>query len=633
MNLSSTPAQAKTMAALHIAACSMNIFQVKKQVSADGPCPVPYVFLGKDFFHLRKWEHGLGSGFARIDIARLLDGVADEIKEDHVQWLDQVNRKYGQDPEWWFGTISSRHIYQSNLFQYSCYLETLRRLWEGSCPRPHLVLVESWGLAGAVMRWAGQNGIPIRLIGRPALAKEFLKKFVLGVLKWGNFSFNVLIRALAAHASGPKAQPKSASAGPLAILDTFVHESCWSPAGTYQERYFPGLLEFLRTQGFRVLIHPVLHGFRIANYFPFYRRMRQGKENFIILEDFLTLSDYLVALTFPWRTCRRKITAAPFRGFDLQDILWEEKIAMGNTSSLMAVLIYRLFLRLGATAWRPRIIINWYENQVIDRALIAGARRAFPDAIIIGAQIFVRLGHLIHLSPSPAEAEAGLAPHLFLTTSAPQCRAMQAFTQEIPCLPAAALRYAHIFQDYSPKDDKGPDRPTILVLLPFFLEDAVELLSIVKSALEHFPGEVPIWIKCHPDYGPAELIRLVGPKRWPERFMIFQGAMPEALGRASIVISSASGTAVEALARGLPVLLVSKQTALTPKLTGAEGISILKECFSATELATALQQVFHQQEAKITRDGEEGQKIRELFFTPVTPQTLMPYLGMGAKRG
>lgn len=616
------------MLSLHIASCSANISKVISQFPQDGPGPIPYVYLGKDFLRLRHWEQKLGSHFTRIDIAHLLDDVAQDILEDYVHWLDQLNRRYGWNPEWWFGTISTRHVYQSNIFQYGCYLETLRRLWAEPQRRPHLVVVESCGLADAVVKWARQNGIPIIITDLRALYQELEKKIILSVLRWAYFTFKVIIRAVAAFASREKQTLKNSSPDPLAIVDTFIHESCWPGDGTYKDRYFPGLFDFLQTQGFKVLIHPVLHGFRAKSYLSAYRKMRQGSETFIIPEDFLQFSDYLSVLTFPWRYSTRKIEAPPFMGFDLQDVLHEEKITLGDTSGLVAALIYRLFLRLGETSLQPQIIISWYENQMIDKALIAGARRAFPGTEIIGAQIFMHFGNLFSEAPSQSEVEAGVAPHILLATSKHQCQGSQAFVREIPCLPAAALRYAHLFEPHDNDGGKGLDGYIILVLLPFLLEDAVQLLSMLTSALEHFSNHPPLWVKCHPDYSPTALKKLCGPEPWLERFNIFEGSMHEALGRASVVISSGTSAIAETLAWGIPVLMVGKQTSITPVVLGSEETGLMRKCFTVEELATALKQFVHQPEPDIKGRREKGEKIRGLFFTPVTLQTMMPYLGL-----
>jgi hypothetical protein len=506
----------------------------------------------------------------------------------------------------------------------------LRHLWEEGQQRPHLVLVESWGLARAVTSWARQNWIPVKIMGRKTFYYEFGKRFILSVLRWGYFTFTVIMRAWAAYASQKKDPPKYSFSGKWAIVDNFVHKSSWSIDGTYRDRYLPGLLDFLRTHRFKVLIHPVLHGFKAKNYLSVYRLMRQGREKFIIPEDFLRLCDYISILMFPWRYFIRKIEAHPFRGFDMRAIVWEEKVTTGNTSNLTAALIYRLFLRLGETALRPKVIVNWYENQVIDKALIAGARLVFPETTIIGAQILLNDINQLNETPSQSEVEASVVPHMLLTPSERHCRAIQAFTQEIPCFPAAALRYAHLFEPCTDQE-KGAGELMILVLLPFWLEDAVELLSILKSSLEKVSKNAPIWIKCHPDYGPRELIESFGTESWPKQFFIFEGGMPEALRRANLVISRGSSSLVEALTQGIPAVAVGKQTAITPRVTCADEISFLRECFSKEELVLALNKIFHEGERNSKRHIKEGRKIRELFFTPVTPQTMWPYLGITAE--
>jgi hypothetical protein len=221
-----------------------------------------------------------------------------------------------------------------------------------------------------------------------------------------------------------------------------------------------------------------------------------------------------------------------------------------------------------------------------------------------------------------------VVPHILLATSRQQCQGSQAFVREIPCLPAAALRYAHLFEPHDHDGGKDLDEAIIFVLLPFLLDDAVELLSVLLSALEHISSQGPLWVKCHPDYSSTALKKLFGPEPWPERFIIFEGSMPEALGRASVVIARGTSAIAETLAWGVPVLMVGKQTSLTPVVLGAEETGLMRKCFTAEELAIVLKQFVNQQEPDMKGRREKGEKIRELFFTPVTLQTMMPYLGL-----
>jgi hypothetical protein len=165
------------------------------------------------------------------------------------------------------------------------------------------------------------------------------------------------------------------------------------------------LHEFLAARGFSVLVHPVLYGFGL-HFFSVYRRLRRSETRFIIAEDFLRARDYLSILTFPLRAGRQKIKAPRFRGFDLSDLITEEQKQRVDLLSLSACLIYRLFLRLGESGLEPKLVIDWYENQVIDKAVVAGARQAFPRARIIGVQLFLHLSNMLHLFPSSSRSRS-----------------------------------------------------------------------------------------------------------------------------------------------------------------------------------------------------------------------------------
>jgi hypothetical protein len=588
---------------------------------ASSPLPVPYLYLGENYLARRTLEARLGKGFVRLEVAKLLDQVADEIRAEHVAWIDELNRKYGGDLEWWFGTIASRHVYSNKLFQYSCYLEVLARMWDTPETRPRLVFVESLALARTIGTWASEQGIQV-LFGNLARWQP-LRHYLNSLLGWGYFAVSLLLRQIAARTSRQDSRPTPSSRD-LAIVDTFVHDSCLTEEGVFTDHYFPHMHEFLAARGFDVLVHPVLYGFRL-HYLSIYRRLRRSETRFIIPEDFLRSRDYFAILTYPLRAARRRIRPPRFRGFELTDLITEAQRNLADGLSLTACMIYRLFLRLGELGLRPKIVIDWYENQVIDKALIAAARRVFPQARIIGAQLFLHLSNFLNLFPSPSEAEAGLVPHLLLGTSEYQCTVARSFSPNLPCAPAAALRQTHIFE--ATTDGRPPDdNKAIVVLLPFDLAESVEILEILRKALEHLDGSMPILVKCHPDFQPGELVQVFGKKRWPDRFKIFRGDLPQALDRGAMVISSNSSSMIEAAARGIPAIFLGRETALNQKILLNSPTDLIVECFSVKELVAAIQKYRTLSPEDIAQNLKLGKKVRDLFFLPVTHETMLPFI-------
>lgn len=585
-----------------------------------------WLYLGQDFFKRSYMEQELGNGFKRINIAKIHDEVARDIRHEYVNWIDDLNRLYGTKLEWWFGSISSRNVYSSNVFQYSCYIEILKRLWADNDRKPELIVIESIGLARAIQKWAAKKDIVVDIVNYNRAKQKSLINQLFYFLRWGHFIATLSLRWLVAYITRKEYPSKELKIDPCIIVDTFLHDYCLLEDGTFKDRYFPYLHEYLSGKGLQVLVHPVLVGFQY-NYFSIYRKIRRSRTNFILQEDFLHFSDYFSALTYPIKALGQKIKAAPFHDIDLNDILIEEQREQSVTSGMEAVLIYRLFLRLGQHGLRTGQVIDWYENQVIDKALIAGARKAFPQARVIGAQMFIHSPNFVSLYPSQSEVEAQIIPHLLLETSQYQCKIAQTFTMAIPCRSAAALRYAHLFDDENTPDHSLEQKSEIiLVLLPFSIAEAVELLEVFRQGLNQIRNDVRILIKGHPDYDSKELAQAFGEHYWTNRFEIFQGNIPQALKLASIVISSNSSSMVEAAAKGIPVIFLGRQTALNFNILSGLNMDIVTECFSTSELVEATKKYLNLPPDEKMRYKEMGKKVRALFFEPVSEETLLPFL-------
>lgn len=589
---------------------------------------IPWVYLGQDFFKRRHIEQELGAQYKRIDTARLLNEIANDIRLAHVQWIDDLNRRYGNSIEWWFGTISSRNPYESNLFLYSCYMVMIDKL-KTQEKMPLLIVIESIGLARDIQNWAFGKNIKVKILHYNGAKVKTLVNKILNIIKIGNFVSKLVLRLGASYITGMMGRGRKINTGQPVIVNTYVHDVSFSEDGSFKDRYFPYLHELLSKKGLYVLVHPVLSGFRY-NYFSIYLKMRKCKTHFILRENFLRFSDYISAIVLPFKTLKQKIKAVPFIGFDLNNIVKEEHECNLATSCMEAMLTYHLFLRLGQSGLQSGLIINWYENQVIDKGLITGVRKAFLHSKIIGAQMFIHSPNIINLFPSQSEADAGMVPNILLETSQYQCQVAQAFTKTIPCYPAAALRYSHVFKEKSEDFKRESDR--ILILLSFNIAEGVELLETLKEVLEQIRVDVPLLIKTHPDYKNGELIQAFGKDKWPKRFVVHKGNLPDALEHASMVIGSNSSSMVEAAAKGIPVIFLARQTALNQNILSNLNLDIITECFSPSELIEAIEKYLVIDYNEKTRYREMGRKVRSIFFTPVHEETLLPFISIEKDR-
>lgn len=587
---------------------------------------MPWLYLGYDTARRKRIEQKLGSAFVRIHGGRMLDEVAQDLRATYVAWTDGINRQHGKDLAWWLESPASRNTYLNNTFLYCCYLVLLQKVWQDEAGRPRLIVAESPALARCISAWAKEHTIPLEVLGRASLRHARPVRYAMPVLRCVPFLVILLLRRLSAALTRVFYASRDRQPEPSVMLDTFVHPQSLSPDGAFQDRYFPYLHEYIAEQGLQAAVLPVLHGFRF-NYFSIHKRMRRSNTRFILQEDFLQPSDYMAALQYPFKALSKRVAVPSFCGFDVSGIIHHEYASQPLTHRMQASLVYRLCMRLGKAGFKPSLIISWYENQAIDRALIAGARKAFPRARIVGAQLFMHPPNYLSLFPAASEVEAGLAPDLLLEVSAHGCSVAQSFTRSIPCKPAAALRYAHVFQDtQADEPQRDPCAPIVMVLLPFDVPEAIELLQTVREATARMDRDVRIEIKGHPDYDTQRVVRQAGADDGVHTPHIFAGTLPEALRIASVVVSGGSSSMVEAVVKGAPVVFIGREMLLNQNLLAGIETDMATETYSADELCRALKHYLHLTPEERSRYREAGVQLRDRFFEPVNRETLRPFL-------
>ena len=68
-----------------------------------------------------------------------------------------------------------------------------------------------------------------------------------------------------------------------------------------------------------------------------------------------------------------------FRGFSLQELIYEELFrGLNSEMAMKALLNYRFFQRLNQLGTKIETSINWFENQGIDKGWNSGLHDYFP---------------------------------------------------------------------------------------------------------------------------------------------------------------------------------------------------------------------------------------------------------------
>jgi hypothetical protein len=584
--------------------------------------PVQWVYLGKKFHEKVRIEAELGEGYHCLDIARIHNIVANDVRQDFVRWIDALNKLNGSTIGWWFGPISSRNVYRSDIFQYCCYIEILERLWRDSSQRPKFVIVESPALAEIILKWGSERKIVVKLQGKTNIPWLIIRDYTIFFLRWLDFILCTIMRRCASVKR--RINPNKN----LVIISTYIHPTSLSDTGKFSDRYFPFLYEFLEKTGKNIAVLPMFYGFRY-NYYPVFSKIKKSGTSFIIPEQYLTITDYCHAFLYPFRLILEKIVSIPFHAIDYSEVLREDIIKDKFGDSLEAILCYHLIVRLKDAGIRTERIIDWFENQAKSRALCAGFRKNFHGIPVIGAQIFLHYPNFLSLAPSESEFEASMVPDVLLETSAYQCKLATIFAPRLNCIPAAALRYSHIFKTKSDsvRDPCQHCERIILLLASFDIEETRELLSQVQKIMDKLDGDIRILIKFHPDVSKRDIVDIYDADAWPERLEIYEGDLSKAMYMASLVISkSSTSSIVEAAALGIPVIFLGNQTKLNFNPLDGIDLPFISECYTADELEISISRYLALSSDEREYFKKSGEYLRDLFFTEVNDDTLSPFL-------
>ncbi|MGV8124325.1 MAG: hypothetical protein AB2L14_31650 [Candidatus Xenobiia bacterium LiM19] len=583
---------------------------------------IKWIYCGRNYMRMKSIESALGERFHRIDIASHLNRLADEIRKEFIEWMDDLNRNNSHTFMWWLGNLSSRNVYSSNLFLYSCYIELITSLYDNNENTPSLIITESYALAQVLIQWANNRAILFKAVTAPF--EHTLKRILWWrdtLLRWLGSSFRIFSRYCAAlfSISSRKELPEH----PI-IIDTFVSDSYISKDGTFTDKFFPYLHQYLADQGEKVLIHPVLVNVGF-NYFTIIKNLRNGSSHFLIQEDYLTVFDYLEALCYPIYIFLRKVKSRDFRGNKLDPLFSEEESGGSIASGIQAYLMYRLFYRLKKKI-NPKLLIDWYENQIIDRAVIGGFTHSYPEKKTIGAQIFISSENDINLFPSKSEIESQVAPYMIVTAGEYQSSIIKKYVADIPCSITASLRYLHVFDDVNNKNPVKDDLFTLLVILPQNMDYSLEILDSLTNCLPEIKQDIRILVKNHPTVSPERIIRAFGNSRWDKKYIFFTDTIANALKRTNVALSSNSSAIIEALALGVPTICYVQQSQLYHDLLSRINAPHAFLCYSHMELKEQITELLSISEEKIASFKIHGKELRDYYFTPISSEILAPFL-------
>jgi len=562
------------------------------------------------------------------EVAIIFNEIAESQRVHFVNFIKECSLPHTDNLDWWVAGPASRNTLVSPLFHYYCCFFLVRTL----CEREHRIseiIVDSNALKGILVSYFEQSGrqVCLRLV---LSRKERLKRLFFPWLFYLFFLFlRRVVSSIHSHYYSWKSKSTTsllAGGPPRVLIDTVL-----SPNFIEQDRTYSGLWEGLTEKEREgVYFVPHLYGFPKKELLTAYQQIRGGGKSFLLKEDFLHFSDYLFALGHLWRVLQLRVAPVKIEGIDCSALVKEElKLQAGYPTATHALLNYRFALRLREVGVSPQLVINRFENQVIDKGWNAGFQHFFPATKRIGYQGFIASEHYLCMYPTQLEGQSGVLPTVVAVIGSGHEALKKEFFPQLKTTIAPAFRFDDVWR--KPLHNPVAGFFTILVALPIGLHESCLILQQIEKSLEllSFDSSLPrFWIKPHPTVQKAAILKAYG-KQWPQVYEFVNDTFTDCVEQANLLLANLSSVCLETIAKGIPVILVGNSEGLTHNpIPRTIKENIWCACNNPIELAKSIEFYQENQDCLQSHFQQIGKNIRHEFFEPCSPEGIRKFIGI-----
>ena len=556
-----------------------------------------------------------------IEQNKLLNAINVELKIDYHELVQDLYAAVDDNIFCYVNSLLSRNNFQSNVFFNLCYLELVKNISKEDQISEVIVLnqVQKKILKGLFSK----QKIKITLnTSRKNQIKYTLKPFYSFCLN-SVFSFSSII------SSSKKRRIKLIENKlEITLIDTFATPFEFE-SGCYKSRHYPKeeLWDYL-TQKEKKSVYFLPEIVGTLSIGSIIRKLQSSEENHIFKNDLLTICDYIKAVFAPLRIKRIDFDSFLFRGIKIGPLLRSDYLMnLSNGNSFKGILNFYFFKRARKIGLKFNLILNWFENQPLDKGFNFGARTFYPNTKTIGFQPFLQdLNFSFHLCPTNCEKDRRVIPQSIVVIGKKYKNLVKIFCKDLHVATGPSIRYKYLNSiNYSQVRLK---KEYILIALPISLKESRDIINLLADVLKNkkdFKDGKEWIIKPHPDLN-LGILQEEFIDFWNNFKVVYQ-PINELLIKSSAVITNGSSVAFEAIVSGIPVCIIGAQNGFTQNPIPADiDRKIWNLCYTKNDLYQFLKMISLYKESDRNQLIVIGKQIKEGYFEPVNLTTVRALL-------
>ena len=529
------------------------------------------------------------------EIAVLFNDIAKQSRGLFTQIVSEISEPIKYNIDWWVEGPASRNPFASPFFHYFCSINLVNKLINNKYDISEII-VDSFALKQILKQYFTKNSKSILIKYQGTKLNYYFKHLIIPFYKIPNNA--------------------------LTLIDVFAYHEF-----TSKDRYYNGLwknLNYLQKES--TFFVPTLIMIPRKKMISAYKILRTSDRNFLVKEDYLKISDLIYAIGHYFRLLRITISPVIVLSIDISSLVKEELRSMkGYSNAVEGLLNYRFAKRIKEKKTKLRLVIDWFENQVVDKGWNAGFKKFYPGIPTIGYKGYITSLQYLCTYPSIMEDNSDVLPSRFAVIGKGLIESTRNFSANLNVEISPAFRFQHVW-------DKTTVEPnsyyfTILVALPIIHEESITILKLVKDYLKATNyTDLRFLVKIHPAVS-EEIMKIKFGGDWPEEFTIIKGTSSRYIPKSDIIISGMSSICLETMSLGVPVIFVENLYGISYNPIPEEIPQVLwRSCRTSEDINNAIGYYRNRSHSEINKHKEIGFKIKEDYFEPVTKESVRKFL-------
>ena len=335
--------------------------------------------------------------------------------------------------------------------------------------------------------------------------------------------------------------------------------------------------------------------------------------------DFLYLKDYFRALSFSLFFNKEKIRNVFFDQYRVDDLIKSFiNENRNNRSTIIAILNYFFFKRLKEKDIKIKLIIDWYENQIIDKGFILGKNKFYTNVKCKGHMGFVTdFDTSVRLKPTIFEQKQKLIPNEILVCGPRIKKIICQNNNSLKIKIVPAIRNQHMYKLNKVAIKRNKKKRELLVIFSADNDETYKILDILnKIKNDKDLRSYSIKIRLHRQTPKTKIQDKI------RDFIIDDKEFMNSLLRSDLVIVTGSTAAIEAFIAGKNVIIIGNTDGLTKNpLRDKTSKNTYRVCYNESQLLNEIK-YFETLKFKSVIKQKHRQKILKEFFTKINKNNM-----------